>query len=186
MTENKKNQDYKTFLDVLSSAGKKIRYHFFRIQTASEEGFVFRERVYCYELYHRLREMLPLEFNYELDGELDKKGQKLFHKLKMKYIPDFLVHKPGDMDHNLTVIEVKQIRRYNIKKKEISSDIAKLSRFIEEASYFRGIMLLYSDDLNEFPQKLKNFIKDQIENSNGQIQVLFHPGPTKKIEKIEI
>jgi len=146
MEENKKPQDFKIFLDLVLEAGTKIRPHYFRVQTAGEEEFVFRERVYCYELYHRLREILPLNFKYQLDGELDKRGQELFRK--MKYIPDFLVHIPGDMTNNLVVIEVKQININNLKETGIKDDIKKLSRFIKEVSYFRGIMLIYSDEFD--------------------------------------
>ncbi len=51
--------------------------------------------------------MLPSDFKYVLDGELGKKGQESFQEKKMKYIPDFLVYKPGNMSENLIVMEVK-------------------------------------------------------------------------------
>lgn len=186
MKENKRIQDFQIFIKTLIEAGKRIRAHYFRIQTVGNEKFVLRERVYCYELYHTLREMLPSDFKYELDGELDKRGQEFFQEKKMKYIPDFLVHKPGSMNENLIVMEVKPINRNDFKETRIKNDIIKLIRFVHQAYYFRGILLTYSDDLAEFPQILINSINREIQNNKEQLLILFHPGPNKIIEKIEI
>jgi len=64
--------------------------------------------------------------------------------------------------------------------------ITKVIEFIQEVSYFRGILLIYSDDLDEFPQDLIKLINREIRNNREQILVLFHPGPNKIIERIEI
>ena len=186
MNENKKSRNFNKFIEILTEVGKNIDQHYFRIQTAGEEKYVFRERVYCYELYHRLREKLPSDFYYKLDGELDKKGQELFRSKNMKYVPDFIVHIPGDEKDNLVVMEVKQINRYKLKTQYIESDVDKLIEFIEEAGYFRGIMLIYSDDFSEFPQVLIDSISKKIKNRKEQILILFHPGPNKRIEIIKI
>jgi hypothetical protein len=34
----------------------------------------YRERVYCYELYHQMRRRWPLNCEYSLNGEVDKRG----------------------------------------------------------------------------------------------------------------
>lgn len=186
MNENKKSQNFNKFVDILIKIGENIDQHYFRIQTAGNEEYVFRERVYCYELYHRLREKLPSDFYYKLDGELDKRGQEFFRRKKMKYIPDFIVHIPGDKRENLVIIEVKQINRDNLKIDDIKSDIEKLIRFIDEVGYFRGIMLIYSDDLSKFPQDLIDSINSKIQNRKEQILILFHSAPNKRIRIIEV
>lgn len=51
---------------------------------------IYRERVYCYELYHQLRykmEIDPLWDEYELAGDLDKIGYSI---ITGKFKPDLL------------------------------------------------------------------------------------------------
>lgn len=66
---------------------------------------MYKERVYCYELYHQLRRRWPEATPFRLNGEVDKARHPDFSKRRM--IPDFLVHEPGTKN-NYLVIEVKR------------------------------------------------------------------------------
>ena len=84
-----------------------MQAHYFQLPTAGAEEAIYRERVYCYELYHQLRVLLQGEEDlarYALSGEIDKRG----HQIIRPCIPDLVFHAPGRMD-NMVVLEVKPI-----------------------------------------------------------------------------
>jgi hypothetical protein len=83
-----------------------IDAHYFQLTVARNDELIYRERVYCYELYHQLRLLLGDDFPYKLDGELDKRGHAIISDGKK---PDFVIHVPGEMGQNLVVIEVKTV-----------------------------------------------------------------------------
>lgn len=138
-----RQRDFDVFLDLFSRATANIEGHYFQLPVAQIEKPVYRERVYCYELYHRVREQMPPDFRYNLDGELDKTGHPLIQNVCGKVKPDFLIHERGVMNQNLVVLEVKPITasRYGIRK-----DVKTLCCFLERASYFRAIYLIYGDN----------------------------------------
>ena len=84
------------FLRCLSKLLTASRQDYYRLRTTySEEGIV-RERVFCYELYHRIRCLqnngrLPC---IHIHGEIDKSGHALFEREDQKN-PDFIFHVPG-------------------------------------------------------------------------------------------
>jgi hypothetical protein len=104
---------------------------------------VYRERVYCYEIYHqmRLRWPLPRACIYRLNGEVDKVAHPYFQE-GGKPKPDLLVHEPGT-GNNYAVIEVKSSRAADA---GIRKDIKTLSRFRNEFGYQRAVSLIYGDD----------------------------------------
>ena len=59
---------------------------------------VYRERVYCYELYHQMRLRWPDGCVYRLNGEVDKMGHPYFQDAAAPK-PDLLVHQPGHAGH---------------------------------------------------------------------------------------
>jgi hypothetical protein len=101
----------------------------------------WRERAYCYELYHQLRLQLGDAFPYTLHGEIDKRGHNLITQFFDKDPnPDFVVHIPGGMD-NLAVIEVKPTSQANTDKARY--DLSKLQTFVESVEYVHGIFLVF-------------------------------------------
>lgn len=59
---------------------------------------VFRERVYCYELCHQLRQrwLATPGVPWRLSGEVDKRSHHFFREEPTTAPkPDFLVHHPG-------------------------------------------------------------------------------------------
>ena len=96
------------FDDILRSATAKIAAEYFQLPI--DGGLpIYRERVYCYELYHQMRCLWPeQETDLRLNGEVDKKAHPVMSQLDMRLaIPDLLVHGPGFMARNFAVIEVK-------------------------------------------------------------------------------
>jgi hypothetical protein len=99
-------QAYDRFVLKLNLAAARIAGEYFHLPVADADA-VYRERVYCYELYHQLRSDWGA-FPFALGGEIDKSGNPHFRGGPYAGAqPDLLVHVPGDMDGNLAVIEAK-------------------------------------------------------------------------------
>ena len=166
---------FRQFLKYLRIACEKIDEKYFRLRFASSKELLLRERVYCYELYHQLRIILEnRRFRYTLHGEVDKRCHEIIRK---GYIPDFIVHIPGEME-NLVVIEVKPLRN----RIKLKYDINKLKYFIDKAEYYRGIMLVFgsADEDNQRIEKIKNRIKRYIQDYEDCIFLIWHQHPRKK------
>ncbi|SRR6266498_1266415 len=126
----------------------------------------YRERVYCYELYHQLRCQWPSRFPYVLCGEIDKRKHAYVRGDYLENIkPDFLVHEPGrmDADSNLLAIEVKPANTTSIK---IVKDLQKLTAlrraltnsYDQAANYQHAIFWLYGgipEDWKELTDQLQ-------------------------------
>lgn len=135
-----------------------------------EDGILYRfgERVYCYELYHQLRNLIDIERvenpgylpGCYLQGEL-KKLQILelldhfnLEHLGERFTPDLLMHTPGNMDLNAYVIEVKVSLGLTVN--EASRDIRKILRFIHAFGYRKAIFLAINTSQEEFSNLLNN------------------------------
>ncbi len=165
-------RDFDRFLACLIEAGTKIDSLYFKLPVVFAEKPIFRERVYCYELYHQLRCILGDDFPYALNGEVDKASH---HILKGAEKPDFIVHTPGNMNNNLAVIEVKPIRA---RPSEIKKDIEKLQKFLRY-KYYRAIMLLYGDNCSAVENiqcHIDNLLKEHAEH----IILIWHKKPKEK------
>src|SRR5271166_4608826 len=112
---------------------------YFQLPVADADS-VYRERVYCYELYHQLRVSWG-DFPFSLGGEVDKIGHPHFRNGPYAMSkPDLLIHEPGSMERNLACMEVKPNGRPNA---ELRNDLRKLTWFCRNARYHRGIFLVY-------------------------------------------
>ena len=170
-------QDFKKFVLCLMKASEKIDANYFKLPVSEGES-TYRERVYCYELYHQLRCTLGDSFPYKLNGEVDKIDHPIIKKAKK---PDFIFHIPGSMKHNFVVIEVKPI---TVKDEinELKKDIQKLKYFLNKVRYYRAIIIVYGN-LNDIT--LPQNIKMEIESiSDKRIMVLWHREPHETPEII--
>jgi len=169
------DDDFSRFLRCLSTAGQSIGSHYFQIARANAAERQYRERVYCYELYHQLRVCLTDSFPYKLQGELDKAGNPTFHEQK----PDFVVHEPGSNDKNLVVMEVKPI---TVKMKGLRKDLDTLNHFLGSAQYHHAIMLVYGNQEGEIP----NWIPQQIAaRGRGLILLFWHACPGQSPRSVQ-
>jgi len=124
--------------DILARASAAIEEKFFRLPIDGGEP-VFRERVYCYELYHQMR-VLWTSNEFTLNGEVDKRGHALLRRLGLRLAsPDFLIHSPGSMNGNHAVIEVK----HTLAADDIEKDLQTLRSFVAVAGYARAIYLVF-------------------------------------------
>lgn len=160
---------WKVFIKAFKKSVAAIEDRYFQIDRTNAPA-TWRERAYCYELYHQLRNRLPAGFPYTLHGEIDKRGhEEISHHFDVCPNPDFIVHDPGTMN-NLAVIEVKH--SYN-SCSEVNDDIAKIRVFIDQVGYQHGILLLFGDKLIE-----------GIDINNEKINVLWHKAVRQPLELI--
>ncbi len=155
----------------------------------------YDERVFCYELYHQVRASMD-ELNrqqpgstdpFKFQGELRKDivGKVALDYLKLKslegtFIPDFLLHSPGDGRYQGLIIEVKSAR--NISFNDLQGDLLKIERFIRYYKYQRGVSLV----INNPASRVKVFLRDPNnqrwikENLHNRSRILLmykeHPG----------
>ena len=93
---------------LLQGATGAIEADYFRLNIDGGDP-IYRERVYCYELYHQMRTLWPKGSTFRLNGEVDKRAHPILKGLGADHaIPDLLVHRPGTMKGNHAVIEVKK------------------------------------------------------------------------------
>jgi hypothetical protein len=136
----------------LVSASAELAPAYFHLPVAGAEEAAFRERVYCYELYHLWRCHWPNDFRFALNGEVDKQKHPL---ISGAWKPDFLVHVPGEMV-NLLVVEVKA---GTADVKNMAEDLQKLTSFRRDlrdeggrpANYHAAYFLVYGLDLRDWP-----------------------------------
>jgi hypothetical protein len=83
-----------------------VGQEYFRLTTTYEPSGIVRERVFCYELYRRIRLTMSDDHALSLNGEIDKRGHVDFHPADQKN-PDFVFHVPGTHEGNTLVVEVK-------------------------------------------------------------------------------
>jgi len=130
--------------EILCQATAAIGDAYFRLPIHGHSS-VYRERVYCYELYHQMRLRWPCDSPYRLNGEVDKSAHTYFEGADSgKPKPDLLVHQPGTDQYNHAVIEVK-----NVCGQDIQKDLETLSLFRTGfktgRGYERAIFLIYGN-----------------------------------------
>lgn len=132
----------------------------------------FGERIFCYELYHQLRIKIDRELENNpdflqgamLQGEVKKIRASEFvehlglEQLSQEFIPDFLIHTPGDTDYHAFVIEVKCSP--NLSRRDLLADIKKINEFVTRYQYERGIFLTINSDPISIGEKLSNARKE--------------------------
>lgn len=139
-------KEFEIFEMMVAAATGRIASIYFQLPVAELEDAIYRERVYCYELYHQLR-LDWNDFDFSLGGEVDKAGHPIFRSGPYAHAkPDLLVHRPGDMECNLACVEVKPCVR---PAGELREDLKKLTWFCRNARYYRGMFLVYGVEKNE-------------------------------------
>ena len=153
------------FDKILESATVALEPEYFRLSVADGEP-AYRERVYCYELYHQMRTLWPSSCEYVLNGEVDKQQHPNFANRGFPK-PDFIVHVPGTHD-NFAVIEVKGP---SASPAGIRNDLCKLLRFGEW--YRRRLYLVYGVG----PGVAADWIRECVENHAEleAIELWVHP-----------
>lgn len=121
----------------LATAGIEVPYFYLNIDGGDP---IFRERVYCYELYHQMRKNWPAQCAHLLNGEVDKRAHPILNTLGADHAkPDLLVHTPGAMAGNYAIIEVK----HSTAVAGVRKDLETLDIFLRKVGYQRAIYLIY-------------------------------------------
>ena len=167
---------FNDFLDHFKEAIKLIDEDYINISVYELPDKIYRERVYCYELYHQLRNLLG-DNEYILDGELDKKAHPIISSAIGGKIPDFVIHKRGNMDLNLVIVEVKSINNLEKKRSNLNTDLEKIKDFIEEADYQKGIMLIYSNGTDQLTEEIIKIYREKTRGFSNKLLLIWHPGP---------
>lgn len=163
--------------DLLKRATAEIGPHFFNLPIDGGDP-IYRERVYCYELYHQMRTIWPKDTDYVLNGEIDKRGHPIIRKLGADLTtPDLLVHVPGYMGRNLAILEVKP---GNATARGILKDLRTLSVFQSVVEYERGVYIFYGD----YPQAMVRTLADRVENLQP-IEIWLHAKPGQHAEIVD-
>jgi hypothetical protein len=174
--KNEMERDFRIFYEALIIATRNVLPKYFQLPVAYRD-FVLRERSYCYELYHRISQILPEDFAYTLSGEINKAGHPNIAPFCGDIIPDFLIHNPGRMgpEDNLVIMEVKTIdgAYYNRKGRGIQKDFSTINCMTSLPNgYFRGIMLVFGGDNPGSITEISRIYRERCNPEN--VILLFH------------
>ena len=162
------------FDEIVAHAAAALAPEYFRLPVDGA-GAVYRERVYCYELYHQMHVRWPEDCPYFLNGEVDKQQHPYFGDGGYPK-PDFLVHVPGT-GNNYAAIEVKPPGATN---SDMRKDIGTLLRF--RAWYQRALYLIYGVDPYEALERVAACV-DKAAQLDA-LELWIHPGVGAPAERI--
>ncbi len=158
---------------LLEEATRRVPQPYFYLQIDGGNP-VYRERVYCYELYHQLRCLWPTETDFYLNGEPDKSAHPILREMGADYAkPDLLVHKPGHMSGNHAIIEVKSPMA---KAQGIKKDLYTLGLFLRKVGYQRAIYLLFGYEVEAAAERVRRAAHSILEGS-PPIELWLHAAP---------
>ncbi|MDP3455081.1 hypothetical protein [Methyloversatilis sp.] len=164
----------KQLTDLLVDATARIECKYFQVELDGGDP-IYRERVYCYELYHQLRCLWPTECDFSLNGELDKAAHPILRELGADYAkPDLLVHRPGYMSGNNTIIEVKSSRAPSA---GIEKDLRTLALFRTKVGYERAVYLLFGFEAEAAAERVQR-VAEQL-GELPPIELWLHSAPGK-------
>jgi hypothetical protein len=179
---------YEHFQECLCIATSNIQHTYMFLPIAGAAMPVYRERVYCYELYHQLRLVWGNYEGYSLGGEVDKTHHPMMVGPDVQNTkPDLLVHGPGDMDGNLIIVEVKPIIA---KKPGIRKDLRTLTAFLRHARYHHAIYLIYGSNPQSFHSIVEKANVLREEDVEGRIdlnaiELFWHREPQQAAEQFQ-
>ena len=159
----------KEFDRILREASENVQEEWFKLPVSGGDA-VYRERVYCYELYHQMRCRWPKESRRLLNGEVDKRNHPYFKDCAPK--PDLLVHVPGG-SLNYAVIEVKSCSGGT--KERIKDDIKKLIQFTQciKSVYDRAIYLIFGTEARRVAVRVQERLQEH-EQEAAKVEVWIH------------
>ena len=165
--------------ELLHRATEQVAPQYFQIEIDGGDP-VYRERVYCYELYHQLRCHWPTDTQFYLNGELDKAAHPILRTLGADYAkPDLLIHQPGCMAGNNTIIEVKSS---NAQRDGIEKDLRTLALFRTKVKYDRAIYLLFGRQALAAAERVRSVSTEL--GSLPSIELWVHTAPGAPAEKV--
>jgi len=177
---------FNQLLKILADSIEAIEENYFSFSVAGKDETIERERIYCGELYHQMRNRFDV-IDYEVNNEPNKIKHPFIENQCGAVDPDFIVHRPGLMgeEDNLAVIEVK--RSTGNLTTGILKDITTINCMTTiENGYYGGIILIYGN-LNG--RRRRSLVKRIIEHKSdevGKLFLLLHQSPGVKPKIIEL
>ena len=169
------------FFEILKNHTSMIDKSYFQTIILDKKGFpknIYRERVYCYELYHQMRKQWPNDNVLKLHGEFDKSGSQLFTGSSLKNVkPDFLVHVAGNVKNNFAAIEVKPD---TASTRSIEIDLNKLSEIQLKAKFKVVLYLIFGEKAKHKAKKIHEIMKKL--ELKKPIQIWAHSSPNSAAE----
>jgi hypothetical protein len=159
----------------------------------------YHERVFCYEFYFRMRSRMEQLNNPDgtnayvskhiyLQSEVRKDQiNRLLEKflrvtrLSRSFMPDFILHTPGDFSNQLFVMEVKATPVLSLQS--IQYDLRKIQEFITSYRYHEGIFLAVNIEerrRDQLLEHIRNWALAEAETPD-RIRVIFKSDPESEI-----
>lgn len=187
-SDNMVNYKFEPCFSIIRQAMTQVSPSYILLKTAGSNPN-YRERVYCYELYHQMRclqEQNSQAYNFVINGEIDKRGHRLITE---KFNPDFVMHDPGSMENNTCVVEVKtrSNSKYEIHTVGLRKDLKTITCMLHCYGYHFGALiyvgvseekatsLLYSADiphLNDIADRVAVFFQSKQDPKNIKVEFL--------------
>lgn len=172
-------------------------------EATREAAFRHWERVFCYELYHKVKSKIEQEITKEHNVEYWKniiftaelQKQKLsemtlshldLEQLEHRYIPDFLFHSIDNSDNQELIVEVKT--KKNLDYQSIKKDLEKIHQFLVRYRYKRGLFIADNNSRGYVFKLLRDQLHDLqfLEAYGERIIILCYPFQERIIEPFKI
>ena len=136
-----------TILKLVLNAVENVGYPYFKVLASdSPKKVLEREKIFCYELYHRMRQ---IQDNYCKDLTLNSEYDRFRALYKRNEMPDFLFYISETDYSNTAIIEVRNTRQM------MENDIHKIEEFINQNKCKMGISLIYSKTFSSVEKYIK-------------------------------
>ncbi len=172
-----KAEAFDRLYEALFEAISKIDKQYYKVKLAYFNQTIYREHVYCYELYHQLRKILSDDFPYILSGEVDKASHPDIGERCLEFKSDLLVHQPGNANEEsfLSIINVFSLANaFRVHEKLIDKFSKMVCATNLDGGYYRGIMLIYGDETKELDRGIYDLYKNYCRGSYDKIILLYH------------
>ena len=182
------NGKYNTLLDVISASMEAVGTKYFNFEVAGNDAPIQRERAYCAELYHQVRNRhQEIGGNYDINSEPNKKNHPIIEDHCGPVDPDFIIHNGGKMgpEDNLAVIEVKTSN--GDLTEGIKKDLETINCMTSiENGYFGGIIIVFGELTDLKRGNLITRIKGYKSATMPRLSLFLQLLPETKPEIIEI
>ena len=157
------------FEKALIHAAEKIEERYFLTKIRQANGgdkSVYRERIYCYELYHQIKVFCEYG-QMSIFAEYDKSGSGFYAGTSLQRVkPDFLIHLPGNIENNHIAMEVKSS---TARRSDLRKDIEKLIKLTDDHKFEIGVYLIYGKDA-----VIKANIANEYIDNRSKIKIFIH------------
>jgi len=181
-------EHYDSLLNVLWISMEKVEKKYIKFEVANVEDPIQRERAYCYELYHQIRNRHDnLTGGYTVTPEPNKKNHPIIEDHCGPVDPDFIVHNNGNMGpkDNLAVIEVKTSN--GDLTAGINKDVETINCMTSlENGYFGGVIIVFGEFTDLKRKNLEKRIKDKISKNINKMTLILQNAPNEKAARIVI